>query len=98
MISMFGVNDGILHKDFILILHEKDKDGEIIEVSYQGVWFTVDNGCLLWPCTVPPGTNGITYEIIIFSEWLESARKDANRTFGIMKGRFSLLRYRLRFQ
>ena len=58
----------------------------------------VDNGYLSWSCTVPPATNGTTYEMIRFSEWLESMRKDVECTFGIMKGRFCLLRYGLRFQ
>ena len=58
----------------------------------------VDNGYLSWSCTVPPTSNGTTYEIIRFSEWLESIRKDVECTFGIMKGRFCSLRYGLRFQ
>ena len=81
-----GVNDGKLHKDFIFNLYEKDKVGEIIEVSYQGVWFIVDNVYLSFSCTVSPSSNGTTYEIIRFSEWLESMRKDVECTFGIMKG------------
>lgn len=32
-----------------------------------------------------------------FSEWLESMGKDVKYLFGIMKGRFTLLRYRFRF-
>ena len=58
----------------------------------------VDDGYASWSCTVPPGTDGTTYELIRFSEWLESMRKDVECTFGIMKGRFCLLRYGLRFQ
>ena len=47
----------------------------------------VDNEYLSWSCTVPPINNGVTYK------WLEYMRKDVECTFGIMKGRFSLLRY-----
>ena len=57
----------------------------------------VDNGYLSWSCTVPPDNNGLTYKDIRFSEWLESMRKDVECLFGIMKGRFTILRYELRF-
>ena len=93
-----GVHTGSIHKDFIFHLKEKDADGKVVDVAYRGVWFIVDNGYLSWSCTVPPSGNGTTYEIIRFSEWLESIRKDVECTFGIMKGRFAILRYGLRFQ
>ena len=57
----------------------------------------VDNGYLSWSCTVPPDANGKTYKTIRFSEWLESMRKDVECTFGILKGRFAVLRYGIRF-
>lgn len=57
----------------------------------------VDNGYLSWSCTVPPVKDGLTYAVIRFSEWLESMRKDVECTFGILKGRFTILRYGLRF-
>ena len=57
----------------------------------------VDNGYLSRPYTVPPDNNGLTYNVIRFSEWLESMRKDVECLFGIMKGRFTILRYGLRF-
>ena len=60
--------------------------------------FIVDNGYLSWFFTIPPSSNGTTYEIIRFSEWLESMRKDIECTFGIMKCRFAILKYGLRFQ
>ena len=75
----------------------KKENGEIGTVQYKGVWFMVDNGYLSWSCTVPPDNNGRAYEIIRFSEWLESMRKDVECLFGIMKGRFSILRYGFRF-
>ena len=53
----------------------------------------VDNGYLDWSCTVPPDGNGTTYDDIRFSEWLESMRKDVKCLFGIMMGRFGILRY-----
>ena len=55
----------------------------------------VDNGYLNWSTTIPPMKHGVTYECIRFLERLESMRKDFGWTFGIMKGRFSILRYRI---
>ena len=56
-----------------------------------------DNGYLSWSCTVPPDKNATCYKNIRFSEWLESMRKDVECFFGIMKGRFCILRYGFRF-
>ena len=64
----------------------------IKQVTYYGVSFMVDNGYLNWSCTVPPNNNPTRYEDIRFSEWLESMRKDVECLFGIMKGRFCILR------
>ena len=92
-----NVNDGNIPNDDEFMLFEHDKDGNIVEVGYKGVWFIVDNAYLSWSCTVPPVKDGLTYTVIRFSEWLESMRKDVEFTFGILKGRFTILRYGLRF-
>ena len=47
---------------------------------------------------MPPIKNGVTYKFIRFSEWLESMRKDVECTFGILKGRFCILRYGVRME
>ena len=92
-----NVNDGLVPDNFEFMLYEHDKNGEVVEVTYKGVWFMVDNGYLSWSCTVPSVKDGTSYKVIRFSEWLESMRKDVECTFGILKGRFSILRYGLRF-
>jgi hypothetical protein len=73
-------------------LFEYDEDGKIKSVRYKGVWLMVDNGYLRWPTTVPPFKEPITFEGMRFSLWLESVRKDVECTFGILKGRFRLLK------
>ena len=92
-----NVKNGNIPDDFEFKLYEKDMNNNIVEVTYKGVWFMVDNGYLSWSCTVPPDNNATTYETIRFSEWLESMRKDVECLFGIMKGRFCILRYGFRF-
>ena len=87
------VKDRRVHEEYEFMLYEHDENGDIVEVCYVGVWFMVDNGYLSWSCTVPPVKDGISYKAIRFSEWLESMRKDVECTFGIVKGRFTILRY-----
>jgi hypothetical protein len=93
-----GVNERRHYETNEFILFEENENGEEVEVTYQGVWFLVDNGYLNWSCTVPPVKHPTTYEEIRFSEWLESMRKDVECTFGILKGRFLLLKYGIRSQ
>ena len=88
-----GVNDGSIFGNNEFKLLERDSKGNVQEVTYVGAWFMVDNGYLAWSCTVPPIKDAVTYKYIRFSEWLESMRKDVECTFGIMKGRFCILRY-----
>ena len=70
--------------------------GIVEEICYQGAWFIVDNGYLNWSTTIPPMKHPVTYEEIRFSEWMESMRKDVECTFGILKGRFTILRHGIR--
>ena len=93
-----GVRASTIHDNFEFILFDHDKEGNVIEVLYKGVRFMVDNGYLAWSCTIPPIKEGTTYQEIRFSEWLESMRKDVECDFGILKGRFTILRYGLSFQ
>ena len=94
---IFQVHDGKIPNDYEFTLLELNKDGDIVQVPYKGVWFIVDNGYLSWSCTVPPDGNATRYDAIRFSEWLESMRKDIECLFGIMKGRFAIFRYGYRF-
>ena len=87
-----GVQDGKYLSENEFNLLELDEEGNEIEVTYKGAWFIVDNGYLNWSCTVPPLKNPTTYQEIRFSEWLESMRKDVECTFGILKGRFAILK------
>mmetsp|Transcript_2588 Transcript_2588/g.3868 ORF Transcript_2588/g.3868 Transcript_2588/m.3868 type:complete len:105 (-) Transcript_2588:443-757(-) len=52
----------------------------------------MDNGYLDWSTMVPPSKYYYTYAEMRFSKWIESIRKDVECTFGIMKGRFRILK------
>lgn len=69
------------------------RDGNAIRGQrYRGPWLLVDNGYLAWPFLVPPSKLSLTYPEMRFSRWVESLRKDVECTFGIMKGRFRILK------
>ena len=91
-----GVHNGLLFDKYEFNLYEHDDEGKIVSIPYRGVWFMVDNSYLSWSCTVPPLKNTVSYKDIRFSQWLESMRKDVECAFGILKGRFGILRYGIR--
>ncbi len=61
-------------------------------LRFSGAYSIVDNGYLDWSCTVLP--YGVTNNIdkIHWSKWLKSIRKDVECTFGILKGRWRMLK------
>ena len=52
----------------------------------------VDNGYHDWSITVAPFTNTNLRDKICWSEWMESMRKDVECAFGILKGRWRILK------
>jgi len=81
-------SDGLNLQDNTFELLARGKGGEVIAVTYKGVYVIVDNGYLNWSCTVPPFTVTSNMDEIRWSRWLESIRKDVECTFGILKGRW----------
>ena len=69
-----------------------DKEGNVISVRYNGVYVVVDNGYLAWSCTVPPISVTNKIDETRWSRWVESMRKDVECTFGILKGRWRILK------
>ena len=66
------------------------------ETTIKGAYVIVDNGYLNWPTTVPPIKESCNRSEIRFSRWLESLRKDVECTFGILKGRWRVLKSGIR--
>ncbi|KAL3758310.1 hypothetical protein ACHAWU_004275 [Discostella pseudostelligera] len=89
------IKSGAIFDDYRFELLEKRGDC-VVPVTYQGVWLVVDNGYHNWSITVPPFSNSSRYDEIRWSEWLESMRKDVECTFGILKGRFRILKTGIR--
>ena len=91
------IHEGFVPDNFELKLKEHGEDGNIIEILYRRVCNMVDNGYFAWSCTVPSVKDGVTCEVIRLFEWLESIWKDAENSFGILIGRFRILRYGFKF-
>jgi len=65
-------------------------------VTMKGAYVIVDNGYLDWSTTIPPLKESFNRAEIRFSQWLESLRKDVECTFGILKGRWRILKTGIR--
>ena len=94
----FGLRlrDGTAFSDHVFELYEYASNGNVVAVKYRGAWLLSDNGYLRWSTTIPPFKDPHTRAQTRFSEWLESMRKDVECTFGILKGRFRILKTGIR--
>ena len=91
-----GIRDGKVLEDIEFQLYERDRFGKVITIKYRGGYVIVDNGYLQWSVTVPPFKVSNSESEIRWSKWLESMRKDVECTFGILKGRFRILKTGIR--
>jgi hypothetical protein len=97
---MTDLKNGHIMDDLFFDLYERgggaDGDTIVKKRRYKGAWLLVDNGYLAWPTTVPPIKTTSSRVEIRFSSWLESMRKDVECTFGILKGRWRILKTGIR--
>lgn len=93
-----GIHDGDIMQDNEFELLERGRDGSIRTVKYKGGYVIVDNGYLRWSVTVPPFKVSNKQSEIRWSKWVESMRKDVECTFGIMKGRWRILKTGIRVE
>jgi hypothetical protein len=75
--------------------HTIDENGEL--QRSVGAYFIVDAGMTKRACYVDPMKERLSADEIIFSEWLESIRKDVECAFGILKMRFRILLNRVEY-
>jgi DDE superfamily endonuclease len=76
--------------------NENENDNGEDVVTIKGAYVIVDNGYLRWPTTIPPMKDAFNKSEQRFSQWLESLRKDVECTFGILKGRWRILKTGIR--
>jgi len=93
-----GTHEGKILQDVTFELAEWS-DGVGSDVQHQkhrGAWGISDNGYHRWTCMQAPAkTNSLIIEQRL-SDWIESFRKDIECTFGILKGRFRILKTGIR--
>jgi hypothetical protein len=70
---------------------------QVCKQKYCGVWLLVDNGYPSYSCAIPPFKNPGYNDQYMWSEWMESTRKDVECTFGILKGRFLIFASPIRY-
>ena len=93
---MTGIYSGTLLDDVAFQLDDTNNNGERIKVQYQGAWNIVDNGYMHWSTCIPPMKLPVLRCDTRWSEWIESMRKDVECCFGIIKGRFRILKSPIR--
>ena len=97
---MTDLHSGAFNNTMSFDLQSKvtDQDGgeEQTTRRINGAYVIVDNGYLDWSSTVPPIKNSNSRAELRFSQWLESLRKDVECTFGILKGRWRVLKTGIR--
>ena len=93
---MQGLHEGSILQDVLFSLYAHNTDGQVVQHRYRGGWLLVDNGYLAHSTTVPPFKTTNSRAEIRFSTWLESLRKDVECTFGILKGRWRILKSGIR--
>lgn len=92
---MTSMHRGKLYSDEEYTLFSADGIGKV----FKGLWLAVDNGYLRWPCTMPPFKDSSdSYKQMRWSKWIESMRKDVECTFGILKGRWRILKVGFRIK
>ena len=76
------------YKDCEFQLLKENGDMEI----WKGLYLVTDGGFFNYSVFVNPYTTRFSRDYLLWSEWLESVRKDVECTFGILKVRFRFLR------
>jgi hypothetical protein len=93
-----GIKDGDHLGDVEFELLERKSNGDIATEKYKGGYVIVDNGYLRWSATVPPFKVTNVISEIRWSKWVESMCKDVECAFGILKGRWRILKTGIRIQ
>lgn len=94
--NVMNLYNGEALNDVPFRLYQYDSNGRVTQEDLVGAWILVDNGYHNWSITIPPLKHSTSRKEIRFSEWLESMRKDVECTFGIMKGRWRILKSGIR--
>eukprot|EP00797_Seminavis_robusta_P021439 Sro3344_g347030.2 (377) ;mRNA; r:5289-6419 len=94
------IHEGSILQDVTFFLLERSTENNnesvIKRTKYKGAWWIVDNGYHRWSCTQAPGKSDMYRPQQRLSEFIESMRKDVECVFGILKGRWRVLKTGIR--
>lgn len=90
------IRDGVILSDVEFNLLERNDANDIVKVRFIGGWVITDNGYLNWSNTIPPFKDTSYVDQEDWSKWIESLSKDVECTFGILKGRWCILKTGIR--
>ena len=85
---VMDVKNELIHADI-----EFDVFVNGVLVKMKGVYYLCDGGYHKWLCMMNPMKHTSVREQRLWSEWVESVRKDVECCFGILKSRFRFLRH-----
>ena len=91
-----NIQSGNILQDCEFELFEYNENKVVCKRKYKGCWIIVDNGYFPWPTIIPPFKSVKYRKDFRWSEWLESMRKDVECCFGILKGRWRILKTGIR--
>jgi hypothetical protein len=96
-----GIHEGNILQDVAFELYAWSGDvgsSDVRSKKYRGAWGLVDNGYHRWACTQAPSKiNNLLIEQRL-SDWIESVQKDSECFFGILKGRWRILKTGIRLE
>jgi Plant transposon protein len=93
-----GLNNGTILTNKKIFLLQINTDGTISKQKYKGGYIITDNGYLCWLTTIPPFKESPYTAHLRCSKWVELMRKDVECCFGIMKGRFRIIKTGIRLR
>ena len=93
---LMKIKKGTLYNDNVFWLNEYNEEGVVVLKKYNGAWLLCDNGYQNWSTLIAPMKDALLFTEVRWSKWVESVRKDVECTFGIMKGRFRILKIGIR--
>ena len=76
----------------IFKLNRRTTTDSIVQLKYRSGWLLVENFYLNGGTSIAPMKNTVYTTEKIWSEWLELMRKYVDYTFGILKGRWRILK------
>ena len=91
---IMAIKEGLVNSDISFDIWKSEN----IVISETGVWLLCDGGYHKWLCMMNPMKHTASRVQRLWSEWVESVRKDVECVFGILKSRFRILKQGFLFQ